>query len=139
MNWLMSLSARTLQRLIALPFLVLGTWLVLSPDTVQLVAIRAEARDMSPLATLALQCFGAQALLCALFILSSRFTRWTFAANAVALLPFFWFNWHFVFVNPIFTLGMLIDFAANLAMLGLCALGWRAARREGLQAPERTL
>lgn len=132
MTKLLSLSALAMQRLIGLPFLILGAWLVLSPDTVQLVAIRPEARETSALATLALQCFGAQALLCALFILTSRFTRYSFLAYGVALLPFFWFNWYFVFVNPLFTTGMLIDFVSNLGMLALCALGWRAARREGL-------
>jgi hypothetical protein len=132
MTKLMSLSALTLQRLIGLPFLVLGAWLVVSPGTVQLVGVLPEARDGSALATLALQCFGAQALLCALFILTSRFTRYSFLAYGVALLPFFWFNWYFVFVNPLFTAGMLIDFVSNLGMLALCALGWQAARREGL-------
>lgn len=126
------LSAKTLQRLIGLPFLILGVWLVISPETVQLLTIRAEARDSGALANLALQCFGAQALLCALFILTSRFTRWTFLAYGVALLPFFWFNWHFVFDVPIFSPGMMIDFVSNLGMLALCYLGWRAARREGL-------
>ena len=48
----------------------------------------------------------------------------------VALLPFFWFNYWFVFVVPMFTQWMLLDFAANVAMLALCVIGYRASAPE---------
>jgi hypothetical protein len=77
-------------------------------------------------------CFGAQAVLAGLFIVTSRFTRWTFLVYGIALLPFFWFNWYFVFSLPVFTPFMALDFLGNVVMLGLCWFGWQAARREGI-------
>lgn len=132
MTRLLSLSARALQRLIALPFVVLGGWALAWPWSVQLIALRAEMRADTPLQNLLIACFGAQALLCALFILTSRFSRWSFALFALALLPLFWFDWHFYVAQPIFSAGIALDLLGNLVMLGLCGLGWRAARAEGL-------
>jgi hypothetical protein len=129
---LLSLSARRLQMLIGLPFLILGGWALLSPATVLLLTVRAEFRSDADIVPLLIGSFGAQALLCALFIFSTRFGRWTFLAYALSLLPFFWFDWYFFFVHQIFSLGIGIDFVGNLVMLALCALGWRASRREGL-------
>ncbi|MEC7763926.1 MAG: hypothetical protein VX874_18630 [Pseudomonadota bacterium] len=126
------MTARHWQILIAIPFLVLGGWALISPGTVQLVAFRPEVQLDARILNVALGAFGAQALLCALFILTSRFTRWSFLGYAIALLPFFVFNYWFLYVEPLFSAGMLIDFAANLAMLIACGFGWRAAKREGL-------
>ncbi len=42
-------------------------------------------------------CFGAQAVLGGLFIWFSVWTRTTFLVYALALLPFFWFNYWFVY------------------------------------------
>lgn len=128
----MQLSARTWQILIAVPFVVLGGWALLSPATVQLVAFRPEVRLEARIVNVVIGAFGAQALLGALFILTSRFSRWSFAAYGLALLPFFGFNYWFLYVELLFSAGMAIDFVANLAMLAFCVFGWRAARREGL-------
>lgn len=128
----MTLSARTWQILVAIPFLTLGTWALLWPSSVQIVAFRPEVRLDDRILNVALGAFGAQALLCSLFILTSRFSRWSFLAYGIALLPFFVFNYWFLYVEPLFSAGMVIDFAANLAMLGFCVMGWRAARAEGI-------
>lgn len=125
-------TARTWQRLIAVPFLVLGAWALLAPASVQLVAFRPEVRLDAPILNVAIGCFGAQAVLAGLFVISSRFTRWSFLVYGIALLPFFGFNYWFLFVTPLFSAGMMIDFLANLAMLAFCILGWRAAVAEGL-------
>lgn len=128
----MTRSARTWQVLIAVPFLILGAWALLCPTSVQWVAFRPEVRLDDRILSVALGAFGAQAVLCAIFILTSRFTRWSFLAYGLALLPFFVFNYWFLYVEPLFSAGMAIDFVANLAMLGFCVMGWRAARAEGL-------
>lgn len=125
------LSATTLQRLIAVPFLTLGGWALLAPHSVLDLAVRPEMLPPGPLAPLLMGCFGAQAVLCSLFILTSRFTRYSFALYAVALLPFFWFNYHYYFVQPVLNALMAVDFIGNIAMLALCLLGWRAAVAEG--------
>ncbi|MGI3170521.1 hypothetical protein ACRARG_15325 [Pseudooceanicola sp. C21-150M6] len=126
------ISARTWQLLIAVPFLTLGAWALLWPTSVQWVAFRPEVRLDDRILAVALGAFGAQAVLCSIFILTSRFTRWSFLVYGLALLPFFVFNYWFLYIEPLFTAGMAIDFVANLAMLGFCVMGWRAARAEGI-------
>ncbi len=119
-----------LQKLIALPFLVLGAWCVLHPSSVERLSIRPEFQHLSATSALLIGCFGAQAMLCGLFILLSRFTRSTFLGYGLALLPFFVFNYYFVFVVPMFTAWMALDFVANLFMLTVCAIGWLGAERQ---------
>lgn len=124
------LSARLAQTLVAVPFLVLGGWCLLLPDMVVSLSFRPEVVTDSRALTITMGCFGAQAVLGGLFALCSRFTARTFAVYAVALLPFFGFNYYFTIVDPVFTNLMLLDFGANLAMLLFCWVGWRAARAE---------
>lgn len=113
-----------LQRLIAIPFVVLGAWCLLHPWSVERLGFRPEYQHLSTTSALLIGGFGAQAMLCGLFILLSRFTRWTFLGYGLALLPFFFFNYYFVFVIPVFTAWMLLDFVANIFMLAVCVYGW---------------
>ena len=119
------------QKLIAVPFLVLGTWCVLFPAMVERLGVRSEYYHGSATTALFIGCFGAQAVLSGLFAAFSRFTRTTFLVYGVALLPFFWFNYWFVFVVPIFNRWMALDFVANLAMLMLCAIGYAKSSARG--------
>ena len=88
------------QRLIAVPFLVLGAWCLFLPELVERLGVRAEYYHGSPTTALFIGCFGAQAILSGLFAAFSRFTKTTFLVYGIALLPFFWFNYWFVFVEP---------------------------------------
>ena len=124
------MTVRQIQWLLASVFFVLGGWCVVSPTSVMALTIRPERQTADPIALLALGAFGAQAMIAGLFAAFSRFTRATFLAYGIGLLPFFVFDWWFYAVNPVFTpLGML-DAVGNVVMLGLCVLGWRAAGRE---------
>jgi hypothetical protein len=124
------MTVRRIQWLLASVFFVLGGWCVVSPSSVMALTIRPERQTEDPIALLALGAFGAQAMIAGLFAAFSRFTRATFLAYGIGLLPFFVFDWWFYAVDPVFTpLGML-DAVGNVVMLGLCVLGWRAARRE---------
>jgi hypothetical protein len=118
----------TTQRLIALPFLILGAWCLFWPGFVEQLVFQPAYRHLSATSALMIGCFGAQAMLAGLFAATSRFTRLTFAAYGAALIPFFGFNYWFVFVEPMFNGWMALDFGANAAMLVLCFVGWRAAR-----------
>ena len=129
------MSVRRIQWLLASVFFVLGGWCVVSPSSVMALTIRPELRTDHPVALLALGALGAQALIAGLFAAFSRFTRATFLAYGIGLIPFFVFDWWFYFVKPVFTpLGML-DALGNVIMLGLCWLGWRAAGREAATPP----
>ncbi len=118
------------QRLISIPFLVLGAWCLFMPAMVERLAFRPEHFHGSTSSALMIGCFGAQAILAGLFAAFSRFTRTTFLVYAIALLPFFWFNYWFVFVVPVLSEWMALDFVANVAMLILCIIGYRASPKE---------
>jgi hypothetical protein len=114
-----------IQRLISLPFLVLGAWCLFLPQMVEGLTLQPAYQHNSATSALLIGCFGAQAVLSGLFAFFSRFTKTTFLVYAIALLPFFWFNYWFVFVVPMFNAWLALDFVSNLAMLALCVLGWR--------------
>ena len=116
------------QRLIAVPFLVLGAWCLLLPGMVERLGIRPDYLHASTTSAVLIGCFGAQAVLSGLFAWFSRFTRTTFLVYGLALLPFFAFNYWFVFVVPVFSEWMLLDFGSNVAMLALCVAGYRASK-----------
>jgi len=128
------MTAILAQRLIAVPFLVLGAWCLFFPDMVERLTFRPEHYHGTATSAVMMGCFGAQAMISGLFAAFSRFTRATFLAYGLALLPFFWFNYWFVFVVPLFNGWMMLDFAANVAMLTLCVIGYRGSPRNGAQA-----
>lgn len=115
------------QRLLALPFLILGGWCLTAPAMVERLTINPDYQHLSGASALFIGCFGAQAVLGALFIGFSRWTKQTFAIYGAALLPFFWFNYYFVFEVPVLNRWMTLDFGSNLAMLALCVWGYRIA------------
>lgn len=124
------MSARTCQYLIASVFFVLGGWCLLSPASVIELAIRPEYRSDAPIVPILLGASGAQALIAGLFAAFSTFTRGTFVAYGIALLPFFVFDYYFYAAEPMLTQIGLLDVAGNLAMLALCVAGWRASADE---------
>jgi hypothetical protein len=119
------MSVRFIQWAIAAVFFVLGGWALIAPQSVIDLAFLPEYRVGTPVLPFAIACFGAQAMISGLFAAFSRFTRTTFLAYGLALLPFFAFNWWFTFVDPVFTTVGLLDAAGNAIMLALCVVGWR--------------
>ncbi len=119
-----------IQRLIALPYFGLGGWCLFAPHMVERMTINPEYQHLSATSALLIGCFGAQAVLGGLFIWFSRFTRASFLTYAVALLPFFGFNYYFVYELPIFNHWMALDFGSNAAMFILSIWGWRVKIRE---------
>ncbi len=69
-------------------------------------------------------CFGAQAILSGLFTALSVFNRTIFLIYGIAFLPFFIFNYYFLYAESVFNNWMFLYFGANLVMAGLCGLGW---------------
>ncbi len=118
-----------IQRLIAIPYLFLGAWCLLAPHIVERLMVTPAYQHLSPTSALLIGCFGAQAVLGGLFIWFSRWTRTTFLVYAIALLPFFGFNYWFVYQVPVFNQWMALDLGANAAMLVLSLSGWRMMGR----------
>ena len=114
-----------IQRLIAIPYLLLGGWCLFAPQTVERLTIAPAYQHLSTTSALIIGCFGAQAVLGAIFIWFSRWQRETFLAYAIALLPFFCFNYWFVFEVPVFNRWLVLDFGANAVMFVLSLWGWR--------------
>ena len=121
------MTVQRIQYLLASVFFILGGWCVVSPASVMALTIRPDYRTEHPLVLIALGAFGAQAMIAGVFAAFSRFTRTTFLAYGIALLPFFVFDYWFYVVDPVLTIVGMLDAVGNVVMLGLCVLGWRAA------------
>lgn len=120
------MTSKQIQYALAAIFLVLGGWCLLSPGSVLALAIRPEYRSDDAIVPVLMGAFGAQALIAGLFAAFSTFTRTTYLAYAIALLPFFAFDYWFYAVEPMLTWIGLLDAVGNVVMLALCVMGWRA-------------
>ncbi|HEY5713378.1 MAG TPA: hypothetical protein VIT38_15895 [Allosphingosinicella sp.] len=121
------MTVRNIQWAIAAVFFILGGWALLAPQSVIDLTLLPEFRTGTPILPFAIACFGAQALIAGLFAAFARFTRATFLAFGIALIPFFVFDWWFTFVDPVFTRLGLLDALGNVVMLAMCVVGWRRA------------
>lgn len=121
-----------IQRLLAFVFLGLGGWALFFPSQVLSLGVRPEYNDGAAITAVVMGCFGAQAVLCGAIIAFSRFTAQTFLIFGVlGSLPFFAFNYYFVFVVEMFTEWMLLDFVGNIAIFALCMLGYLGMKKSG--------
>lgn len=126
------MSARRIQLLLAFVFLSLGGWCLLFPGMVERLALLPEFQHNSATTRLLMGCFGAQAVLCGTVIALSVFKAKTFLMfGLIGSVPFFLFNWYFLFVAKMFTPLMWLDFAGNVAILTLCLMGWRKLKAQG--------
>jgi hypothetical protein len=121
------MSARLCQYLLASVFFVVGGWCLVSPSSVMTLAITPAYQSSDPIVPILVGAFGAQALIAGLFAAFSIFTRRTFLAYGIALLPFFVFDYYFYVVEPMLTVVGMLDAVGNVAMLALCAIGWKSA------------
>ena len=125
------MTSKHIQLALAAIFLGLGGWCLIEPHSVERLVLRPEYQHLSATSALLLGCFGAQAVLGGIVIALSQFTPRTFLIfGLVGSLPFFAFNWYFVFVSQIFTQWMLLDFVGNIGILTCGLLGYRLRRRE---------
>lgn len=125
------MTPQRIQWTIAAVFFVLGGWALLAPGNVIALCFLPEYREGAAL-PFAVACFGAQAMIAGLFATFSRFTRATFAAYGLALIPFFAFDLWFTFGDPVLTpLGGVADAIGNAVMLAMCWIGYRSTPNEG--------
>lgn len=121
------MTPRTIQSGIAAVFFVLGGWCLAAPQSVIDLTVRPAYRPDDDISTLLVACFGAQACIAGLFAAFSTFTRATFLAYGVAVLPFFVFDWYFYAVKPVFNEFLVFDAIGNVIFVVLCWLGWRGS------------
>ncbi|MEP0191392.1 MAG: hypothetical protein ABJP70_12305 [Erythrobacter sp.] len=124
------MTAKMAQYGIAAVFLLLGSWALFAPASVIELAVTPEYQDSTYLTRFTMACFGSQAVLFGIMALVLKWPSRAFLVFAAALLPFFWFNYHFHYVEPVLTSIGMLDFAGNVTMLVLALLGWRAAKRD---------
>lgn len=120
-------DVRHIQRAIAVVFLGLGGWCLVNPSSVIALTVRPEFRGEGTLLLLSLGAFGAQAMLVGILAAFATFTRRTFLAFGLAVLPFFGFDVWFYFVVPLFNALILLDVAGNIALVALCWWGYAKA------------
>lgn len=125
------MTARSMQRLLGLIFLILGGWTLAFPAYVEGFVLAPDHFMGTTASAVLIGCFGAQAVLCSVLILTSEFTPRTFLVfGLVGSLPFFVFNYYFVFIEPIFNQWMVLDFLGNLGIIACGIAGWRMKLRE---------
>jgi hypothetical protein len=120
-------TSKRIQYLLAAVFVLLGGWCMVAPASVIALAVRPDYRSDGLLLLVTMSAFGAQAVLAGLFAAFSIFTKRTFLALGLALLPFFVFDYYFYAVVPLLTEVGLLDVLGNVTLLILCWLGWRSA------------
>ena len=121
------MSAKHTQYCLASVFFVLGGWCLVSPPSVLELAITPQYRSDAKIVPILMAAFGAQAVIAGTFAAFSTFTKTTFIAYALVLMPFFVFDYWFYVVDPMLTEIGLLDVVGNLIMLALCWWGWRTA------------
>lgn len=125
------MTAKPIQYVLAAIFLGLGGWCLLDPHGVERLVLKPDYQHLSATSALFLGCFGAQAILGGTVIALSRFSPRTFLIfGLVGSVPFFVFNWYFVYVAQMFTEFMLIDFVGNLGILTCGLAGYVVRKRE---------
>lgn len=124
------MSSKHIQYLLASVFFVLGGWCLVSPSSVMKLAITPQYQSEAAIVPILMGAFGAQAVIAGVFAAFSTFTKTTYVAYAVVLLPFFVFDYWFYMVDPLLTSVGLLDALGNIVMLVLCYLGWRAVGLE---------
>lgn len=121
----------TIQRILGSIFLILGLWVLLFPGHAEQTALSPAHYIGTHASAVLIGCFGAQAVLCSILLLTAVFTSRTFLIfGLVGSIPFFIFNYYFLYVVPIFNNWMFLDFIGNIGIL-LCGIaGWRIERNE---------
>jgi hypothetical protein len=71
-----------IQRLIALPYLILGGWCLIAPHSIERLMFNPAFQHLRATSALMIGCFGAQAVLGGLFIWFSQWTAKTFLGYA---------------------------------------------------------
>jgi hypothetical protein len=120
--------ARLTQLALAAGFLSFGVAWAASPEGLAILFAREHSEATLPIVTLALSLLGVQALAFGLFAVIARFKSWTFLGFAVAMLPLFFVDYWAYGVARAFNEMTLVHAGGMVAMLAMCAHGFRIMR-----------
>ncbi len=116
----------TFQYLLGTLFTGMGLATLISPKSVIEMSFSKEflGKDgVTPPLTLAVQCFGSQASLCGLLIMSSKFTSKTFRNLGLAMIPYFVCDVHLWRIGALTSFGAMRDGVGNVVFASCCYLG----------------
>jgi len=123
-----SAPARLTQLALAAGFLSFGAAWLAAPEELEFMFAREQSAAVAPVVSLALSLLGVQALAFGLFALIARFKSWTFLGFAVAMLPLFFVDYWAYGVARAFNEMTFVHAGGLLAMLAICAHGFRVLR-----------
>ena len=87
-------------------------------------ALPAATAEKEPVLKLLMQCFGAQAVMCGILLLTSKMDRRAYAIWGAAILPFFWFDFSAWKQGMLTDFGALGDAVGNIIFVSCSAVGW---------------
>ncbi|KAI9144115.1 hypothetical protein BKA69DRAFT_1058363 [Paraphysoderma sedebokerense] len=114
--------------ILSFDFITLGSWCLLAPR--QVLTLSFLSPPLLPVPVLLTQCFGAQAMLCGLLLGTANMTSKSFKYFGLATLPFFGFNYYYVFVNQLCTKLMALDLLSNCLIVGCCWWGYNVEKEK---------
>ena len=112
-------------------FTTMGLGTMLFPGLLLPISLKNHASSDSADLTLTFRCFGAQATLCGLILLSLRPTAKFYRNFGLAILPFFVFDYMAWHNDMITTFGALGDAAGNIVFTGCSYIGWKRTTEKG--------
>lgn len=122
-----SQAAFAAQRLQGLIFLFMGGACVVAPGPLLRLSLTKLPPFDNTATLLIFQCFGAQACLCSLLLLTARMDAGAFKAWAMAMLPFLVFDAYFYQNGMLTTFGAVGDGVGNVLFIALSFHGARQA------------
>lgn len=117
-----------IQRTMGSVFTGMGAVTMLFPKEVALLSFSKEFlgdQGITAPLQLVMQCFGSQATLCGLLILSSEFTAQTYQTFGLAMIPYFVFDFYFWYKGSLTNFGAVGDAVGNAIFSFCCFLGYK--------------
>ncbi|KAI9010202.1 hypothetical protein DFJ74DRAFT_645947 [Hyaloraphidium curvatum] len=128
------IAMATPQRVLGTVFLGMGLGTMFAPqDTLIPLCFKPDflgPAGASPPLKLVMQCFGSQASLVGLLLLTTKMTKTSYKAFGIAMIPYIVFDYMFWRRGALTNFGAAGDFAGNLIFITCCYLGYQEAEEE---------
>jgi hypothetical protein len=105
--------------------------------TKEFLALPSGSTEYPRSLVLSIQCFGSQASLCGLVILSSKFCKETYRNFGLAMIPYFVFDYYFWQRNALTNFGAIGDALGNVIFSACCYLGYQELSKPKIEDEDR--